>query len=164
MHLILLVLCSFPFNGIHACAELNKIFRLKPMHVFLLGISEMLKECLVEMLGDSQRTSSVMKNFQVQNRTYHQIERKVMSRLQKLWEIQNNYLLVLVYGWIYQNGTVYRFDGTILRPWPYWNAWSFQLSVHRSGLFFLRALKDRTFGNELNLEITQLFTSYVALL
>lgn len=32
------------------------------MHLFLLKISEMLTECLIEILSDSQGTSSALKN------------------------------------------------------------------------------------------------------
>lgn len=84
IHPVLLVLCLFSFIGIHSCVELYTILRTEPMHVFSLGTRRMLEECLVEMVGDYQRTSPAMKNGHKQNKAYKQIQKEVVSRLNKV--------------------------------------------------------------------------------
>lgn len=55
------VLSSFIYVGIYHFVDMYSIFDFDPMHVLSPGISELLKKCVVAMLGDSQRRTSVMK-------------------------------------------------------------------------------------------------------
>lgn len=54
------VLSNFPLVGIHSCVDLYTIFRFEPMHGLSLGVSKLLKECAIALLGDSSRASSSM--------------------------------------------------------------------------------------------------------
>lgn len=56
--LLLPVPHSFPFIGIHSCVDIYAIFRFEPMHPVSHGISRLLEECLVNYLGDCERTSN----------------------------------------------------------------------------------------------------------
>lgn len=51
--------------------------------MFSLKISTLLKECLVDMLADFQETSSAMKDAHLRNCTYKQINKVVLSQLDK---------------------------------------------------------------------------------
>lgn len=59
---LLPVVSTFPFVGIRSLVGLYTMFRQKPMHVFSLGVSEMLKECLIAKLGDQRRMTSSIKS------------------------------------------------------------------------------------------------------
>lgn len=59
---VLPVLHTSLFVGIKFFADLYSSPRSEPMYGFSLNISKMLKECLFEMLGDSERTSSEKKD------------------------------------------------------------------------------------------------------
>lgn len=74
IHPVLPVLSWFPFIGRHPCVALYTIFQPEPMHLFSLEISEMLKKCLVDILGDSRKTSSAVRIAQRQNRTDNKIK------------------------------------------------------------------------------------------
>lgn len=50
------VLISFPFNEFDPSVEIHSFFREAPRHVFSPGISKIVKECLINMLEDDQRT------------------------------------------------------------------------------------------------------------
>lgn len=44
--------------GIKPCVDIYEIFSYWPMHALSLGISRMMEECTIRMLGDLTRTSS----------------------------------------------------------------------------------------------------------
>lgn len=50
------ILSIFPFAGVHPSVKLYAIFRFEPMHVLSLGVSNMIKECLVNILGDASKS------------------------------------------------------------------------------------------------------------
>lgn len=57
MHFIPPVSLQFQLLGVHPSVSIYAIFRFKLMHRFVLELSKMLKECLVNSLSDSNRTT-----------------------------------------------------------------------------------------------------------
>lgn len=55
---------TFQFVGIHFCVDLNSMFRPVGMHIFFYGYKNTLRECLIEMIVDSERASSAIKDSQ----------------------------------------------------------------------------------------------------
>lgn len=58
MNPVTLAIREFPLVGIYSCVHLYSIFRPKQFHDFFLGVSKLLKECLVVISGNTERTSS----------------------------------------------------------------------------------------------------------
>lgn len=54
------VLRRFPMFSIKSCNDMYEMFRFKPMHVFPLGISPFLEECLINYFGDADRISQAV--------------------------------------------------------------------------------------------------------
>lgn len=58
MLLIVLVLSKFSFMGTHPCVNLYAIFPFEPKQCLSLGVEKMLKECVVLIPGDENRTAT----------------------------------------------------------------------------------------------------------
>lgn len=54
------ILHTFPHIGLHPCVDIYRVFRCEPMHVFSLGLSPLLKECMCSMLKDENRVTKAM--------------------------------------------------------------------------------------------------------
>lgn len=80
MHAMPPLVSSCTFVEIHPGIELYSILCPKPMLVFSLGIYEMLKKCLIEILGDSTKISSEICKSIKQNESCKQIEKQVLNQ------------------------------------------------------------------------------------
>lgn len=47
---------------IHPCVVLYAIFRPEPMHVFFLGIAKLIKNCPMDMLGNTESVLNTIEN------------------------------------------------------------------------------------------------------
>lgn len=55
------VLQSNSFVGIHLCVDIQTLQRFEPMHGLLLGVSRLLKKCLINMLDETDVNTLAVK-------------------------------------------------------------------------------------------------------
>lgn len=75
------VLSNFVMVGITPCMDVYAIFRYEPMHDFSLGITNMMKECYINMLGCWTKTSSALVMTSRVPSSFLAIKRTVLARL-----------------------------------------------------------------------------------
>lgn len=68
---------SFLNVRIHRSEERQTTFRERSMHALPLGVSKMLKKCLITRLRDGKRTTDVFKYAKEEAELYKQIRRKI---------------------------------------------------------------------------------------
>lgn len=77
IYLFLRIVISFQFVEIHLCVDLYAIFRTQSTHVFFLAIGKLMKECLVDLLEDTEPVSIAIKFGQNVANSYWKIKKRV---------------------------------------------------------------------------------------
>lgn len=72
------VLHSLPFPGVHKCVEHYALFRSEAMQVLSLGVSRTRKNCLVQIPGNTTRTTPTIYNPHGQNKNFKHIWKRVL--------------------------------------------------------------------------------------
>lgn len=80
-HPVMPVLSRVPFAKTHSSADIHFLLDFDPEHVLSLKIITLLKECLVIMHGDVERTTSTIKTRAGSYRTIKSIKRAVVQCL-----------------------------------------------------------------------------------
>ena len=165
MHPILPVFADFPFVGIHESVDIYSIFDYDPMHVLSLGISRLLKECLWELLDDSNRKTSALRTSNGSKKTYKAAKRFVLQSM-------NHFLLETIESSpgfqmrvnLNKEKGIGRLNGLFLE-----NGLAGLLQASDFDRIdkvspFLGAMADSFCGNSRKAEITKVYTRYVDLL
>lgn len=84
-------LSQFPLIGIHISVDIYAIFRFGPMHLHLIGISKLLKECLVLNFSDRSWVFSAMRYRSSQPNSICAMRKSVLKLFNELLKIAEEY-------------------------------------------------------------------------
>lgn len=153
---------SISFVGIHSSVDLYTIFRPKPVQAFLLRICKMLKECLIEMLGNEQRRTASMRSSRGHSTTYRQIRTSVLSCLNMFMEHSETLLpgngARLGFSEVRKGSFM---SGTFIENGLIGMLQASHLDFVDQASPFFEAVVDVMCGGDFRPKITELFPSYV---
>lgn len=78
---VIRILHLFSLVGVHSSVAIYVIFMFNPMHVLSLGISRLFKECLINVLDDTEATINTFKSKSDTLESFKQVEIYVLSKV-----------------------------------------------------------------------------------
>lgn len=135
------------------------------VHVLHLVISRLLKECLVHMVNDNEKTTFEVKLRGGIPKTNEHISIRILQKLNTIVEKLGQYL------WGFQKnvnvskrGSSHNLQGLFCEGLLIGMVTAFNLKKHSSNMPLLEAIVDRFCANEATAAITKVFTKYSDLL